>query len=370
MNNDKDHYATAGFNEPLTAYIEYSYEKETDWQSMLDNGENLLWYYDKVLDLAFGSNEESGKKLLPTGTRLTLVDRQTMQYYTYTTTEEEDFHKFNLSKLQLPSAESSAAPEDKNFKPVYICDLLGLTVTQADSPDEANTYYVKADSKDTATVRVGNEYYRKAEEKDIKDEKATKYSIAISKDSSAEQEARKESYFLTIQVPANKEYSVINNRLNYYSEIKRTKGTLPAVIKSEKDQSGSAYVIYDGVSQTFKISTSRIHNGNIMGDTAMEDSDSIKINLESKLKLTEAGKDRFNKLGPSEVHHQFTINLKKYLQRKAEEYDVIGTEIVNYTYTFKNANETCIYTKTGTISDAAGKDILSLQYGSSDLKRN
>lgn len=366
--NDKDHYATAGFNEPLTAYIEYSYEKETDWQSMLDNGENLLWYYDKVLDLASGSSEESGKKLLPTGTRLTLVDRQTMQYYTYTTTGEEDFHKFNLSKLQLSSAESSAASEDKNFKPVYICDLLGLTATQADSTEAAKTYYVKADSKDTATVRVGNDYYRKAEENDIKDEKATKYSIAISKNSSSEQEARKESYFLTIQVPANTEYSVINNRLNY-SEIKRNEGTLPAVIKSEKDQSGSAYVIYDGVSQTFKISTSRIHNGNIMGDTAMEDSDSIKINLESKLKLTEAGKDRFDKLGPSEVHHQFTINLKKYLQEKAAEYDVIGTEIVNYTYTFKNADGTCIYTETGTISDAAGKDILSLQYGSSDLKK-
>lgn len=365
--NDKNHYATAGFNEPLTAYIEYSYEKETDWQSMLDNGENLLWYYDKVLDLASGSIEESGKKLLPTGTRLTLVDRQTMQYYTYTTTENENFHKFNLSKLQLPSAESSDTSED-NFKPVYICDLLGLTATQVGSTDAAKTYYVKADSKDTATVRVGNEYYRKAEEKDIKDEKATKYSIAISKDSSAEQEARKESYFLTIQVPAKEGYSVINNRLNY-SEIERNEGTLPAVIKSEKDQSGSAYVIYDGVSQTFTISTSRIHNGNIMGDTAMEDSDSIKINLESKLKLTEAGKDKFDKLGPSEVHHQFTINLKKYLQRKADEYDVIGTEIVKYTYTFKNADGTWTHTETGTISDAAGKDILSLQYGSKDLKK-
>lgn len=44
-----DHYATAGFNEPVTAYMEYRYEKETDWQSMLDNGENLLWYYDKIL---------------------------------------------------------------------------------------------------------------------------------------------------------------------------------------------------------------------------------------------------------------------------------------------------------------------------------
>ncbi len=58
---------------------------------MLDNGENLLWYYDKVLDLASGSSEESGKKLLPTGTRLTLVDRQTMQYYTYTTNRRGRF---------------------------------------------------------------------------------------------------------------------------------------------------------------------------------------------------------------------------------------------------------------------------------------
>lgn len=57
--NDKatNHYATADFNEPLTALIEYSYEKETDWQSMLDNGENLLWYYDKVLDLAWGTGD-------------------------------------------------------------------------------------------------------------------------------------------------------------------------------------------------------------------------------------------------------------------------------------------------------------------------
>lgn len=71
----RNHYATADFNEPLTALIEYSYEKETDWQSMLDNGENLLWYYDKVLDLASGSTGDT-QKLLPEGTRLTLVDRQ------------------------------------------------------------------------------------------------------------------------------------------------------------------------------------------------------------------------------------------------------------------------------------------------------
>lgn len=352
-----DHYATAGFDEPLTAYIEYSYEKDTNWQSMLDNGENLLWYYDKILDLASGSTAEAGKTLLPSGTRLTLVDRQTMQYYTYKTTGTEDLHKFDFA--QMTTADGQTA-----FRPVYICDLLDMTVSDPVTEEaEGTTYYVIENDPAKATVRVGTTYYRRAEEND-KD--ASKYRITITEASKSE--ARSEGYYLSVQVPETAGYSVINNRLNY-GAISRKEGTLPAKIKSDEKKSGSGYVVYNGVEQKFTVSTTRVHNGNIMGDTAMEDSDSIKINLESKLKLTEAGKDRFNKLGPSEVHHQFTINLKKYLQRKAEEYDVIGTEIVNYTYTFKNANETCIYTKTGTISDAAGKDILSLQYGSSDLKK-
>ena len=352
-----DHYATAGFDEPLTAYIEYSYEKDTNWQSMLDNGENLLWYYDKILDLASGSTAEAGKTLLPSGTRLTLVDRQTMQYYTYKTTGTEDLHKFDFA--QMTTADGQTA-----FRPVYICDLLDMTVSDPVTEEaEGTTYYVIENDPAKATVRVGTTYYRRAEEND-KD--ASKYRITITEASKSE--ARSEGYYLTVQVPETAGYSVINNRLNY-GAISRKEGTLPAKITSDEKKSGSGYVVYNGVEQKFTVSTTRVHNGNIMGDTAMEDSDSIKINLESKLKLTEAGKDRFNKLGPSEVHHQFTINLKKYLQGKAEEYDVIGTEIVKYIYTFKNADGTWTHTETGTISDAAGKDILSLQYGSSDLKK-
>ena len=352
-----DHYATAGFDEPLTAYIEYSYEKDTNWQSMLDNGENLLWYYDKILDLASGSTAEAGKTLLPSGTRLTLVDRQTMQYYTYKTTGTEDLHKFDFA--QMTTADGQTA-----FRPVYICDLLDMTVSDpVTEKAEGTTYYVIENDPAKATVRVGTTYYRRAEEND-KD--ASKYRITITEASKSE--ARSEGYYLSVQVPETAGYSVINNRLNY-GAISRKEGTLPAKIKSDEKKSGSGYVVYNGVEQKFTVSTTRVHNGNIMGDTAMEDSDSIKINLESKLKLTEAGKDRFNKLGPSEVHHQFTINLKKYLQGKAEEYDVIGTEIVKYIYTFKNADGTWTHTETGTISDAAGKDILSLQYGSSDLKK-
>lgn len=358
MNDEAtNHYATAGFDEPLTAYIEYSYEKGINWQSMLDNGENLLWSYDKIMDLASGSTAEAGKTLLPSGTRLTLVDRQTKQYYTYKTTGTEDLHKFDFA--QMTTADGKTA-----FCPVYICDLLDMTVSDpVTEEEEGTTYYVIENDPAKATVKVGTTYYRRAEEND-KD--ASKYRITITETSKSE--ARSEGYYLTVQVPETTGYSVINNRLNY-GAISRKEGTLPAKIKSDEKKSGSGYVVYNGVEQEFTVSTTRVHNDNIMGDTAMEDSDSIKINLESKLKLTEAGKDRFNKLGPSEVHHQFTINLKKYLQGKAEEYDVIGTEIVKYIYTFKNADGTWTHTETGTISDAAGKDILSLQYGSSDLKK-
>lgn len=358
MNDEAaNHYATAGFDEPLTAYIEYSYEKDTDWQSMLDNGENLLWSYDKIMDLASGSTAEAGKTLLPSGTRLTLVDRQTKRYYTYKTTGTEDLHKFDFA--QMTTADGKTA-----FCPVYICDLLDMTVSDpVTEEEEGTTYYVIENDPAKATVRVGTTYYRRAEEND-KD--ASKYRITITEASKSE--ARSEGYYLTVQVPETAGYSVINNRLNY-GAISRKEGTLPAKITSDERKSGSGYVVYNGVEQKFTVSTTRVHNGNIMGDTAMEDSDSIKINLESKLKLTEAGIGRFDKLGPSEVHHQFTINLKKYLQEKAEEYDVIGTEIVKYTYTFKNADGTWTHTEAGTISDAAGKDVLSLQYGSSDLKK-
>ncbi|MFR7901179.1 MAG: hypothetical protein ACLU6Y_16140 [Ruminococcus sp.] len=92
--------------------------------------------------------------------------------------------------------------------------------------------------------------------------------------------------------------------------------------------------MYNGVEQTdFKITTSRIHNGKEMGDTIMESGDSIKIHLESKLQLTEAGKDRFDKLGPSEFYHEFDISLKKYLKDQTAAYGAIGTELVSYTYT-------------------------------------
>ena len=265
MNDEAaNHYATAGFDEPLTAYIEYSYEKDTNWQSMLDNGENLLWYYDKILDLASGSTAEAGKTLLPSGTRLTLVDRQTKQYYTYTTKGTEELHKFDFAQM-------STADEKIKFCPVYICDLLDMTVSDAVTEEtEGTTYYIVETDPAKATVRVGTTYYRRAEEND---KGVSKYRITINEASKSE--ARSEGYYLTVQVPETTGYSVINNRLNYGS-ISRKEGTLPAKITSDEKKSGSGYVVYNGVEQVFTVSTTRIHNGSETSDTVMENRDSIK----------------------------------------------------------------------------------------------
>ena len=364
-----NHYATAGFDEPLTAYLEYSYEKETDWQSMVDNGENLLWYYDKILDLAAGSLEQGGQKLLPNGTRLTLLDRQTMQYYTYTMTGNENIHSFNLASMKVPDSASSTEGSAKAFTPVSICDLLELTASSVDSSsNDGKTCYVEEKDPQKATVKAALstgskeiKYFRVAGDGDTD---VPQYHITVP--DSSKIEARTEGYYLTIQVPTTEGYSVINNRLNY-GTFSHKEGTLPAAITSKAEEAGSSYVVYNGVEQTdFKITTSRIHNGKEMGDTIMESGDSIKIHLESKLKLTEAGKGRFNTLGPSEFYHEFDISLKEYLENQTA-YGAIGTELVSYTYTLSGKGLN--YTEQDTLSNAAELETLTLKYGSHELKK-
>lgn len=359
----RNHYATADFNEPLTALIEYSYEKETDWQSMLDNGENLLWYYDKVLDLASGSSGNT-QKLLPEGTRLTLVDRQTKQYYIYTTGGNEDLCSFNLANMTVPGSTGQGQTPQK-FVPVYICDLLGLKADPVSEPEVGTTYYVKETDPSKATVRIGADYYRKAEEKD-KD--AEKYRMTIPEtDTSLNSQEWKEEYYLTIQIPKTDGVSIVNNRL-YAATMSRKEGTLPAVIKSDKKADSSGYVVYNGVQQTFSISTSRIHNGSPMGDTAMENGDGIKIKLTGELWLTEAGQAQFKSLGPSEVYHEFDISLKKYLENAAGINGVIGTENIQYIYQLSKSDGAEIYSEKGKNSNAAGLETMSLRHGSSELK--
>lgn len=344
-------YATAGFDEPVTALIEYNYNRKgSDWQLDIDNGESLLWYYDKALNLA-----ASGKQILPSGTRLTWVDRQTGQYYTYVFGENDDVNSFNTSVMKTPDGSA--------FTPVPICDLLGLTAT----PDADGTY-IRLDDENGATIRVDGIYYRKAQE----EESGDRYTIQVSDAIPSVDEANNflpvsEGYYLTIQIPKCNE-SIINNPLTYEKKIlDGNNGAPPAVIKTYNTvKSICSYVIYDGVKQSFVVSTNRTRNGVLQNDTIMENGDSIKVTLTSELSLTEQGRNNFNSLGPDSQYQRFDIAMKKYLKETVED-NVIGADGVKYTYTVKTNDGTVIYENTESLAGVDSKDSLEISYGSKEI---
>lgn len=160
--------------EPFTALIGYEYDRSIeDWQAVIDNGDNLLWNYEKSLVLDYASNQH-----LPDGTMLTLVDRnnQDKAYFLKT------------------SPGASISFKDFGWKPSYLCDGLGLTATESD----AGTYIVTDEA--SATVRVGSSYYRLATQED--DESANRFEIKVTKQLS-------EQYYLTILTPAKAD-SILN----------------------------------------------------------------------------------------------------------------------------------------------------------------
>lgn len=345
-------YATAGFNEPVTAYIEYKY-KIDDWQDALDNGENLLGYYDKILDLAKG---KTGDSLLPSGTRLTLVDRQTYQYYTYEFNAGDKVHHFNLSSMTDASGNS--------FKPVSICDLLYL---KADLDNE-NGKFKKLENSKGASVKVDGEYYRKLEENENSDDK---YSITVGGKLSDEEKLGNylsEGYYLTLQIPSASQG--INNNLSIHASDLVLKSNLEAPPAKIVNPEQRSYVIYDGVQQNFSANTVRIHNGDEQNEDNMQNGDSISVTMTSTLSLTNQGTIYFKSNAPEQLYHQFNITMKKY-QNGSNSDAVLGAESATYTYTIKKSGEEqAIYTKTDTVEGLAGKDALSIFYGGSNMVEN
>ena len=345
----KDTHATAGFNEPVTAYIEYNYDRsKSDWEKMLENGDDLLWYYHKVLDLAKNNKNDTP---LPDDTRLTLVDKQTGQCYIHTfvnkngvaDTTGDDVHAFDLSKMTLDGTTGTKA-----FQPLPICDLLGLTIDK--QLDTAKTAYVSLGEEmngvtpEGATVKVDNTYYRMATDEEKGDTTKSKFTISVgfnltNNTTGTNYLPQGEGYYLTIQVPSNNKASVVNNPVNVNSSTMKGTG---APLASIRNPISSSYVIYDGVQQsTFTISTSR--NGSSALDTKMEDGDNIQVTLSSTLSLTESGKEFFSMYAPTELDHQFNINMKKHLKADTVESveDVqIGATGASYTYTITKSGET------------------------------
>ena len=153
------------FGENYTAHISYTYKwMVSEWQSMLENGDSLLWNFDKTVKLG------SFKTLDRNKIHLTLVDMNTQGTQT-------SYHQSTLGELStagvLTDDTLNLAEMAKQGKSPYICDLLPLEATES-----ATGGFKKVESADPgAVLRIWNEtentfiYYAAKSDADAKDTK-------------------------------------------------------------------------------------------------------------------------------------------------------------------------------------------------------
>lgn len=151
------------FGENYTAHISYTYKwMVSEWQSMLENGDSLLWNFDKTVKLgSFGT-------LDPSKIHLTLVDMNTQGTQT-------SYHQNTLQELStdgvLTDDTLNLAEMAKQGKSPYICDLLPLKATES-----ATGGFKKVESTDSgAVLRIWDNtentfiYYAAKSDADAKD---------------------------------------------------------------------------------------------------------------------------------------------------------------------------------------------------------
>lgn len=355
--DSESNYATADFNESITAYIEYNYDRtKTDWEKMITNGENLLWNYNKVLDLAVNTTST-----LPENTKLALIDCQTKQVYYYQFSGSESIHAFDLSMMETI--------DSKHFKPVPVCELLDLTIDK--DLEDGKTEYIRLveDNKSEATLVIDGFYYRPATVDEISNVDVKKFTISIGEKfdvaSGYSYLTNGEGYYLTIQIPNG--VDVINHPLSFSSGTMISENAPVASIVSDRERSAKNYIIYDGIQQS-ELNVSTLKNG-VPSDTIMSDGDNIQVELITNLSLTDKGQEYFENNGPAELNHQFNLYMKKYDENNRSIDVLIGAEGASYTYSITKSGETEPWkTVTKTETNSESMDKLTIECGSDIAK--
>lgn len=150
---DKTKLAFESFDAPVTTYFKYSYYKSAnEWEKMLNNGDSLLWSFDKKLYIIGDSATDSG--VLTDDTKLTLVDANNNDKTYHSTASDAKFNK-TTGELDLTNI--------SGFKPVTMNDVL-LRYASVTAIEASDGTLVEADEA-TATVKTSDgKYYRPAGE--------------------------------------------------------------------------------------------------------------------------------------------------------------------------------------------------------------
>lgn len=217
---DKTKLAFESFDAPVTTYFKYSYYKSAnEWEKMLNNGDSLLWSFDKKLYLIGDSATDSG--VLTDDTKLTLVDANNNDKTYHSTASDAKFNK-TTGELDLTNI--------SGFKPVTMNDVL-LRYASVTAKESSDGTLVEADDEATATVKTSDgKYYRPAGENETGTYKITVSANSDTPKNDNDEMIISENYYLTISIPeTGSSKKVIKNFVNYYSGNKPRKlnGNIP-----------------------------------------------------------------------------------------------------------------------------------------------
>lgn len=349
---DKTKLAFESFDAPVTTYFKYSYYKSAnEWEKMLNNGDSLLWSFDKKLYLIGDSATDSG--VLTDDTKLTLVDANNNDKTYHSTASDAKFNK-TTGELDLINI--------SGFKPVTMNDVL-LRYASVTAKESSDGTLVEADEA-TATVKTSDgKYYRPAGE----GETGT-YKIIVSANSDTPKNDNdemiiSENYYLTIIIPENEgSKKVIKNFVNYYSGNKPRKlnGNIPTNLVQVTNNDTGAYVIANFFTQLVSVTA---HDP----EEITASNNFVRATMTSKISIDQSLRDTFNgyKSDDFNMYQAFKFSMKSFDENDAAaNARIIAGTSVSVDYSILNSSDTELsnakISKTETLSEA--KDSYMLMY--------
>lgn len=350
---DKTKLAFESFDAPVTTYFKYSYYKSAnEWEKMLNNGDGLLWSFDKKLYLIGDSATDSG--VLTDDTKLTLVDANNNDKTYHSTASDAKFNK-TTGELDLTNI--------SGFKPVTMNDVL-LRYASVTAKESSDGTLVETADEATATVKTSDgKYYRPAGE----DETVT-YKITVSANSDTPKNDNdemiiSENYYLTINIPeTGSSKKVIKNFVNYYSGNKPRKlnGNIPTNLVQVTNNDTGAYVIANFFTQLVSVTA---HDP----EEITASNNFIHATMTSKISIDRSLRDTFNgyKSDDFNMYQAFKFSMKSFDEKDAgANAKIIAGTSVNVDYSILNSSDTELsnakISKTETLSEA--KDSYMLMY--------
>ena len=350
---DKTKLAFESFDAPVTTYFKYSYYKSAnEWEKMLNNGDSLLWSFDKKLYLIGDSATDSG--VLTDDTKLTLVDANNNDKTYHSTASDAKFNK-TTGELDLTNI--------SGFKPVTMNDVL-LRYASVTAKESSDGTLVEADDEATATVKTSDgKYYRPAGENETGTYKITVSANSDTPKNDNDEMIISENYYLTINIPeTGSTKKVIKNFVNYYSGNKPRKlnGNIPTNLVQVTNNDTGAYVIANFFTQLVSVTAHA-------PEEITASNNFIHATMTSKISIDRSLRDTFNgyKSDDFNMYQAFKFSMKNFDENDAgANAKIIAGTSVNVDYSILNSSDTELsnakISKTETLSEA--KDSYMLMY--------